>query len=244
VARDGYLVANTPDEKVRETVMSVKEADGTFTLYVERDGKKYQVYLTEEFEGGVLYPATAIASVGELLFFGTATGDVFVFNSDKRGIAPKHLSEMSDFNSEDYEIRYGNRIHPCFYDFDRHAPLCAVRTKSDDCSLPYLTKRTVPHSLTLKLKCMQSGSLTSEVGTAESGYSEIATLPTALLDFSELDFSRLTFTTEGYSTVELPERREGWCEKQISVYSNEWQSPIGVYSIAYRYRIKGAIKNH
>jgi hypothetical protein len=91
---------------------------------------------------------------------------------------------------------------------------------------------------------MQSGSLTSEVGTAESGYSEIATLPTALLDFSELDFSRLTFTTEGYSTVELPERREGWCEKQISVYSNEWQSPIGVYSIAYRYRIKGAIKNH
>lgn len=244
VAREGYLVSDTPDEKVRETVMSVKEADGTFTLYVERDGAKYQVYLTEEFEGGDFYPAIAIASVGELLFFGTAAGELFVFNSDRRGVAPDYLSDMSDFDPDDYESRYGNRIHPCFYDFDGHAPLYAVRTKSDDCSLPYLTKRTVPHSLTLKLKCMQSGRLTSEVGTAESGYSEIATLPTALFDFSELDFSRLTFATEAYSTVELPERREGWCEKQISVYSDEWRSPIGVYSIAYRYKIKGAIKNY
>ncbi len=242
-ARDGYFVADTPDEKVTETVMSVKEADGTFTLYAERGGRKYQVYLTEELEGGSFYPATAIASVGELLFFGTESGDVFVFNSDKRGVPPSYLSEMTDFDSVDYGRRYGKRIHPSFYDFDGHAPLCAVRTKSDDCSLPYLTKRTVPHSLTLKLKCMQSGELTSEVGTAESGYSEIATLPTSLLDFSELDFSRLTFSTEAHSTVELPERREGWCEKQISVYSQAWRSPIGVYSIAYRYKIKGAIKN-
>jgi hypothetical protein len=44
-------------------------------------------------------------------------------------------------------------------------------------------------------------------------------------------------------TAALPERERGWVEKSIALYSEDFRSPFGVYSIGYRYRISGRIKN-
>ena len=243
VAREGYHVSDTPDKRVTKTVMSVEEEDGSFVHYVEQGGKKFEVYPTEEFYGGDYYGAKAICSVGGLLFFGTGGGEVCVFNSDKRGVAPDYILERSDYDPESYKRHLGNQIHPAFYFFDRHAPLCAVKTQSDDCELPYLTKRTVSHSATLKFRSLFDGIIHTEVGTDTDGYSYVVSFPSSRLDFAELDFSRFTFVTDSDSAVSIPEKGSGWCEKEISVYSNEPRSPIGVYSIAYRYKIKGTIKN-
>lgn len=239
----GFHIHENPDEIAHGVVLSVMYPDETFKYYVIAGDKKYSVYPTEEFTGGIFSPACAIASLRELLYFGTTSGSLCIFNNDKRGIAPDYISAMSDFDSEEYKKLYGNKLHPYFYSFDNHAPLYAIKTKSDSCDLPYLEKKTVPHSLTLKCKSFIASSMHTEVGTDGDGYELICSLPVGRTDFSELDFSSLVFDTDSYSTVRLPERKKNWCEKQISIYTNKFRSPIGVYSVTYRYKIKGIIKN-
>ena len=41
----------------------------------------------------------------------------------------------------------------------------------------------------------------------------------------------------------LSEKEKNWIEKQIALYSSEYNSPIGIYAIAYRFRVKGKLKN-
>ena len=47
----------------------------------------------------------------------------------------------------------------------------------------------------------------------------------------------------GYAMIALLENefvgKRGWLEKDIALYSEEYCSPIGIYSIAYRFSIKG-----
>ena len=68
-------------------------------------------------------------------------------------------------------------------------------------------------------------------------------MPDGALNFEELDFSSLTFTNTEYTTLPIKEREKGWIEKSMSFYSNEYSSPFGIYSITYRFEIKGKIKN-
>ena len=64
------------------------------------------------------------------------------------------------------------------------------------------------------------------------------------MNFGELDFSG--FTTASGNSYNLPfaEKEKRWVEKQIAIYSDRFRSPIGIYSIAYRYTVKGRIKRN
>ena len=44
-------------------------------------------------------------------------------------------------------------------------------------------------------------------------------------------------------TIPLKEREKGWIEKEMSFYSDEYSSPFGIYSVTFRFAIKGKIKN-
>jgi hypothetical protein len=96
----------------------------------------------------------------------------------------------------------------------------------------------------MKLKARGSGSFTLEVFCDTKGYRELCKFPSGSLSFSELDFSNLTMQTEDSYTVPFAEHEKRWVEKQISVYTDEYESPFGIYSIAYRFTVRGKIKKN
>ncbi len=242
IAPDGYVVHAHPERKAEGTVMSVSGADGVTVYYTEEDGVKYAVYPTEEYEGGTFYPATVILTTDDdLLLFGTESGSVCIFNNDMRGTPPPYIAEDSDFDGEEYERKYGRRIHPYYYRFDNHLPTYAAKTVLDNCGIPHLTKSTVKHSLAVKMSATGAGSVVCEVGTDRSGYTERAEVPNAEIDFSSLDFAYLAFETAEHFTIPISEKEKNWIEKEIAISSADG-APIAIYSMSYRFTVKGRIK--
>ena len=116
-----------------------------------------------------------------------------------------------------------------------------MTTVSDDCDIPYLTKSSVKDSLAIKLKAFGQGSVTAYVETDNGIRRELGVIPLSSFSFDNLDFSGLTALGE-YITAAIPEEERGWIEKRISLYTEEFCSPFGVYSVSFRYKIKGKIK--
>lgn len=244
-AKDGYLVYEEEiDGRVpSEEVMS--EYCGDELVYYRPVGdKKYAVERTRETEGGIFYPARVLYSDGRLLFFGTESGALCVFNNDKRGVAPNRISEAPDFDLEEYESAYARRIHPEFYDFATRPPRYVLKTASDSCSAPHLSKDTVKNSLTVKFKMFTSSAVRGDVKTDRSGYSETAEIYGGDFCFTDIDFTRFSFENAESFTLALKEKEKKWVEKQVEIRSERLDSPIGVYMIAYRFALRGKIKNN
>ncbi len=243
-AKEGYDTHPDNDAIVKGTVYLTKDAQGRTVYYTKQGNAKYEVYTDGESCGGVFNPACYIFGTGnDLLFFGTKNGDVCLFNNDKRGIPPPWLSEQEGFNENEYREHFGKVLHPYYYSFAFHPPRYALSTVSDNGNFPNLSKSTVKHSVAVKLRTIGHGNLFCEVGTEKTGYKEISTIPDGALNFEEMDFSSLIFTNTEYMTLPIKEREKGWIEKSISFYSDEYSSPFGIYSITYRFKIKGKIKN-
>ncbi len=244
-AEDGYSVHPTKtNQEVATTVYLTMNQNNKAVYYTNENGTKYAAYTDGELRGGVFSPACCVfATESNLLFFGTESGDLCLFNNDKRGVAPDFLKGQSDFNEEEYKNFYGNEIHPYFYNFDGHAPRYALKTVSDNGGIPNFTKNTVKHSLVVKVRCIGGSEINCEVGTDKRGYTEVAKLPDSALNFAEFDFENLSFANLEYATLALKEREKGWLEKNVAFYSEKYSSPFGIYSIIYRFTVKGKIKN-
>ena len=237
-AQEGYEIKKASlGEATEGTVMSVRGEDGELIYYVEEDGCRYSVYPTEEMSGGEFHPASAILGVGELLFFGTEGGVLCLFNSDKRGAPPPYAEEGS------YGESFGDVIHPYYYTFDNHAVSYIAVTCHDDCDVPHLEKRTLPHSLILKCKTYPRSNVKAEVSVDRGKNKTLGKFSAGRLTFTDTDFSSFSFVTAPYRRIRIPERECGWVEKQITLSSNEFRSPIGIVSLIYRFGIKGIIKN-
>lgn len=241
-AHPGYAVHPNASGIAEGTLYSTT-VGGDKVYYVSPDGKtRYEVVASEERIGGVFSPASELTSIYGYLIFGCKNGDVCVFNNDKRGIPPVRVSTAADFDAEDYGRKMGRKIHPDFYSFAGHAPRYALITPTDNCGMPHLTKSTVRNSLAVKCRALSSGRLTCEVGTDRSGYSEITGFPGGEFDFESLDFTQLSTNTQEAFTVVIGERERGWIEKQLAFYTEDFASPFGIYSISYRFTVKGQIK--
>ena len=237
----GYAVWHFPDTVTDKTVLSeITEAQGT-VYYVEDNGIKYRVYPTEEKTGGVFHPATVAAATGEVLFFGSDDGGLFVFNNDKRGVAPDRIKASADFDAEDYSKKMGKRIHPDFYSFDQHAPTYAISTFDDDLDIPYLRKNTVPGTLTVRCKGFDRSSFTVETVTDRTGCKTLVNMPSGKQSFTDFDFSSFVSQTDDYFTVAIPEAEKRWITKSVRIYSREYCAPIGVHSISYSFTPQGKI---
>lgn len=210
--------------------------------YTIENGIKYIVEKSAETKGGEFYPATEIYSDGELLFFGTNSGDLCIFNNDMRGTAPERMIASTPSDKSEYEEYNTRRIHPEFYSFDNRPVRYAVKSAFDNCGIPHLSKDTVRGSLTLKIKSFSKTNLTLEVGTDRGAYKEVETLSGGELSFTDIDFSCLPFENKDSQTLPFKEKEKRWVEKQISVYADAFCSPIGIYSMAYRFTVRGKIK--
>ena len=230
------------DDIVTTTVISVTSNTGNTYYYTNESSTLYAAYPTDEYAGGNFSEAKALLTTDDdLLFFGTDDGSVCIFNNDMRGAAPPYISEDVDFDAADYKAKYGNRIHPYYYRFVDHLPTYALRTMLDNCGIPHLTKSTVKHSLAIKMSSCGAGNVVCEVGTDRSGYSETARVPSAEIDFATLNFAHLAFETFDHFTIPIAEREKSWIEKEIAISSSDG-APIAIYSMSYRFTIKGRIK--
>ncbi len=240
-AHEGFAVHENCDEAANGRIMN--SYDGSeYIYYVTENGVNYEVYKTDERSGGTFYPATHVMALGKLLFFAESAGGIYVFNNDKRGVIPPTVTNLEGYDENDYLNSLGRRIHHYYYSFNKHAPRYALKTKMDNCGIPHLRKNTVKHSLTLKCRATDRGCLSCEVGTDKDGYFEICTFPNKDIIFSDMDFSSLSLSTDNTYTIPLAEKSKDWIEKQISLYTDKYASPFGIYNLAYRFFVKGKIK--
>lgn len=227
-----------------ESVYSTKYENGETYYYVKDGSTKYRLAPTEEFSGGTFYPATVFISHDKLLFFATDDGHICVFNNDMYGVAPDSIKNADGYDEEEYHARMGNMLHPLFYSFAGHAPRYIVKTALDDCGVPHLTKSTVKKSLVVKAKSSSSDVIRCEVKPDERDPVYIGSFPAAGGGFDDFDFSAPLWYTGKYASVALAENEKRWIEKQIILTTDRFASPISIYSISYRYTIKGKIKNN
>ena len=231
-------------EKAYSKGVYSEEVDGALYYYVEENGVKHSVLPTNERQGGVYSPATSFISHDKYLFFSTPSGDVCVFNNDKRGVAPDRLISSSGFNAEEYAGAMGDRIHPDFYGFTDHAPIYALKTALDDCGIPHLTKSTVKGSLVIKSRAHLHESILCSTVTDNGSSSFSESFPSVNEGFDDFSFDTPIWNGARYTSTALAERDKKWIEKQIVLSSSKYLSPISIYSIAYRYNVKGKIKNN
>lgn len=237
-----YAHPTATDEISEGTVMS--EIIDEFPIYYVYNeyGDRYHVYPTEEFTGGKFSPACFALGIDKLLFFGTESGDLCVFNNDKRGKAPDYMAYDKDFDEEEYAATMGDKIHSYFYTFADRPIKCSLKTASDDCSVPHLAKSTVKRSLVVKCKNFTQGGFSAEVTTDHGVPYYLGNYSASRFLFNDLSFSSINFSTAAYSVIPIPESERGWVEKQLSFSSESFRSPFGICSVTYRYKIKGRIK--
>ena len=241
-ARDGFSIKlDRIGERAVGTVMSIS-VDGELVYYVESDGVKHEVYPTDEMYGGDFSPAVSILGVGELLFFGTESGSLCVFNNDKRGTPPPYVREDPSFDSASYSELSGSSIHPYYYTFDGHAVSYVLKTECDGCGIPHLEKRTVPHSLLLNAKTYPRSRIDVRVRTDGGSPKELGRYDSSRLSFADTDFGSFTFSSVPYVRIPINERECGWMEKELTLQSCEFRTPIGIISLIYRFAVKGNLK--
>ncbi len=242
IPRAGYKLSDKTDQIATGTVISSFGEDG-LVYYTEMTGERILVYPTDEFTDGDFYPVSAMLADGELLYFGTSAGDLCIFNTDKRGVAPDRIARAEGFSPEEYETAMGDRIHPDFYSFDSHRINYRILYPFDDCGVPHLTKSTVRGSLVIRFKCFEGGRVRIYTETENGKATELGELSLSETSFDGIDFSAYSAISKRQASVRLPEYERGWTEKRFSLASCEYCSPFGVYSLSYRYKIKGNIKN-
>ena len=254
--RTAYRYSDTPysnhivnTKKVGQVVavnLVYKSTDenGGLHYFTIEGGKRYSVLMTDQMKGGTFVPATKFLSHGDMLIFATDSTHICVFNNDRRGIPPDRIRESEDFDEEEYNMTMANRIHPDFYNFAGHSPTYEIRTAFDDCGVPHLTKSTVKKSLVIKASAYVGNTIACKVNTDRNGTCDVGLLPINDVGFADFFFAYAMWSGGKYSSFTLPEKEKAWIEKQIALQCTEYSCPISIYSITYRYTIKGRIKNN
>jgi hypothetical protein len=205
--------------------------------------RKYAVVPGDEVRGGTPSLPTAVCQKEMSLIFGTECGDIFAFNTDKRGTPPRDIYESEGFDPEEYKAAFGGVIHPHHYSAAGHRMRFSVKTESSDGGIPYLEKSTVRGSLVARLERRSSAPINVVVVTDGDRVSKTALFPLGELDFSNLDFGRIAITSQSAETHTLPEKERNWVKKQIIIYTDDCLAPFAIQSLSYAYKTKGRIKN-
>ncbi len=203
------------------------EQTDTMLYYIaERDEDGvYHCYLCDcdgEMTGGVFRPVSALCNANDLLLFGTESGDVCCFNTDKRD-------------------EYGN-IDSRYYSFDNRRYISGFTTLADNCGIPHLAKTTVKRSLCIHLKSFGSGRVKIGVHTERNGWRDVAEAQSTVFAFDDIEFDNFSFNTSQRIILPLAEKEKRWVEKQYHVFSDEYKRPFGVFDMSYRYKVAGRIK--
>lgn len=230
-----------PDLRDTEAEGTVLSESGTLSVVVGE--RRLSVYGGREKTGGTLLPPTAVAARGNELFFGTAAGKLYRFNTDKRGLPPTaELSGLTESGLARYRESHSGAIAPEWYDFEGHAIAASLETASDDGGLPTSRKSTVAGSSFLDVDLLSHSTfrltVASDGKTAEQSFAVNA----SGADFSTLDFGAFSFAPCGEGTVVFREKCRLWHRKRYRIEASDFRSPIALRAILYRAEDGGKVK--
>lgn len=234
-------------DRAKETIM-----DGDFeykghrmTLhYVVRDGKAYYIEPTGEVQGvGEAAPASAVASIGDVLYFGTEDGSLCCINTDKRGESYDH----GDGNCAEVE---SDGIYRLYYTHDGRRYVSGFATPMDNCNYPHMLKTTVKKSCVLKMKTLSGGGFRVQSRTDRTSWRQVqrtgGTIEQVIAcgngGFDDFDFGAVNYNGDGAITVPIMEKEKKWVEKQLYLYSDGYAQPFGIFGLTYRFFLAGRIK--
>ena len=220
-----------------ENEYHLPEGEQLYLVYDRESGAFSPVLSSEERCGGEFSPACCIAEFRERLFFGTDSGDICVFNTDKRGIA-EHYGDSEN----DREAVGVSEIHSRWYDRCGHRYTSGFSTLSDNCGFPQFTKSTVGKTLVIKAKRLRNGSFTVSARTDRDDWTETDSFTVSENTFYQTDFSNLSFEDRPRVILASREKLKGWCEKQLYLFSDGFRRPFGIYGLAYCYTVAGRVK--
>ena len=238
----GYAVSDKLGEAPYESVISELTESGETVYYVLLGGVKVAVLPTEELSGGSFYPANSAVAIGSLLYFGTDSGEVCLFNNDKRGVAPDRIKNSQGFDISEYERTMANKIHPDFYDFMGHRIHYCLKTTSDGCDDTSTSKLTLPEGTVLEFSSEKSLPISYAV-LHDGQLKESARLTLGPLDFENLDFSALSLSPSTYTAYSLPEEQKPWVRHGIKISEAAFRAPIKITSLSLGYKTGKKIKN-
>ena len=164
----------------------------------------------------------------------TDGGALMVFNNDKRG--------ESFFVGETEESVDKSEIHRAYYNRMGHRYVAGFSTLNDDCALKGISKNTVTGSLVLKIASSIGLSFEVKVRSDREGWQSVERFSGGDHSFYGTDFSSFSFDIGKTALLICHERLRRWCEKQYYIYSDGYNTPFGVYSISYRWRVSGRLR--
>lgn len=210
------------------------EIDGITVYYTA--GEKGEYYLVDSYgekKGGSFSPATRVLSTEGCLYVSTADGYLFCFNTDKRGKSVL-VNDMLESVATD-------EIHPSYYSFDGHAYRSCLVTASADMGVPHLLKSTVPRSLVVQGKAMPHAAFSVLVQQDGFPWEEAGFVVANTLD--RFDADRFVFSPDEVVSEVLADNTRAWLSKRVMISAEVFESPIGIDSLAYRYKIAGRVKS-
>ena len=242
-AVDGTYIHPNVGEVATGTVYSYVDENGDTIYYVQSGLRKYRVLPGEELVGGELIPVSAALSRGNTIFFGTESGDIFIFNTDKVGKMPREMYTQANHNFTVFNKAYLDRIHPSFYTNAGHRVRYSITTPPYDGEVPYVMKSNMRGSLTSRIERMSLAKIKFSTQDQSGKVMELDGVKLGEVDFYEMDFDKIAFDSEDVAIVSVPERQGKWAEKQITVYTDELKSPFAISSISHGFKIDGQITN-
>ena len=204
---------------------------------VTADGKYIAVDTEGEMAGGTYNAPCELCVINDVLYFGTEDGKVFCFNTDMRG-------RSVDVGGEEVPVD-ADRIHRSFYTFDGRRIVSCCVTKSDNCDLPHVTKKTRRGSFVVRAKPFAASKIKAR-GKIDRGelseWRELNTSGSSEMDFSDIAFDSFSFAGSSAHLCIVRESFRRWYEKQMCFYSDEYRSPFGIYSAVFCYCVQGRIR--
>ena len=230
-----------PEMRDTEAEGTVVDEEGTLSVTVGTD--RYAVYGGREKAGGTLSPPVSVAARGEELFFGTETGNLYRFNTDKRGVPPTaELPGMTADEIARYRETHPGEIAPEWYDFAGHPIVVTLETASDDGGLVTCRKNTVSGSAFLDLDLLPRSAFSLTVKADGKTPEQTFRIGANGADFSAIDFAGFSFAPCGEGTAVFREKCRLWHRKRYLIRSGEFDSPISVRAILYRAEEAGKVK--
>lgn len=226
-----------------ETVYSYIDENGKTIYYVTIGLRKYRVFPGEEVFGGVAVGISFADKYKDTIVFGTEKGELFAFNTDKKGIAPSYMYKSGYFYQTFFEAAYRNKLYPYFYTHAGHRVRYSVTTSTYNGGMAHILKSNVRGALTARLGRRSGAKICFSTSTDRKEVTELGGITMGDFYFWDMNFDDLSFADDSPEIISIPENHEKWAEKQITVYTNQLKAPFAINLISLGFKVDGRISN-
>lgn len=245
---------NNNEEIIKGTLCTQGDGEKKVWYSQETDEKgdpvKYLCYIDDEkvtTDKTQFYPAIELCVINDVLYFATAFGKVYCFNTDKRGEIPESIYKDGKWLDSNYDSKedFVGWIPQEYYSFDGLKYPSGIITKTDNVGVPYAVKNTINRSLVLRVGAdpRTHSTITVEVLTdRQPTFDVVDRKESTESSFGMQDYEASSFDTYPFAFLTYREHKRKWIEKRYKIYNDAFCGILRLHSLSYRYEIGGNIK--